>query len=299
MPRRFSVFLLLVALSAACRTGAPSAPVPPAPPASAAPPASSAPAAAEPRPDDRLHALLWFQTSAEYRILAKNVYAQAKAALDRALADPAWTAVEAEGNFAGLPPAVIVDVDETVLDNSPYEAESVRLARQYEPVSWKAWIDKAAARAIPGAVDFARYAVSRGVTIFYVSNRVAQLEDPTRANLVAVGFPVTEGIDTVLLPGEKPDWVSDKTSRRAHVAATHRVLLLIGDDLNDFTTGARTLPEERIAVAERHAARWGVSWFLLPNPDYGSWEAALSGHEKGLSEAEARRRKLEWLRLPE
>jgi acid phosphatase len=277
--------ILVAALGCASSASPPAAPVPP--------PAPPVPVAV----DERLGALLWFQTSAEYRILAESTYAAARRALDEALADPAWSAAtEQSGDFAALPPAVIVDVDETVLDNSPYEAESVRLGRRH-PEGWGAWVESAQAEAIPGAVEFVSYAARRGVVTYYVTNRGAAQEEATRKNLIAAGFPVGESADALMMQDERPEWSSDKSSRRAEVAKQHRVLLLVGDDMNDFTNG-RALPAERRAIAERHAGRWGRSWFLLPNPDYGSWERALFGNERGLSREEILRRKLEHLRLP-
>lgn len=294
-----AVLVALLSLLGACRSvtlPAPQSPARlPAPVAATSPPAASAALVR----DDRLGALLWFQTAAEYRILALSTYSQASAALDRALADPTWTAAVEQGEaFSTLPPAVIVDVDETVLDNSPLEARLVLAGRRYNPVDWKEWIETAEAEPIPGALEFARKAAARGVTLFYVTNRAAADEAKTRQNLIAKGFPVRSDIDAVLTQGERPEFVADKASRRAEVAKAFRVLLLVGDDLNDFITGARALPEERVAVAERHAAMWGARWFLLPNPDYGSWEKALYGNERGLSEEEILRRKLARLRLP-
>lgn len=293
--RSYVVCCLL--LAASCRTAAPPAPTP----SAAATPAPSGATlrSCPPGCDERLGALLWFQTSAEYRILSTTTYTQATAALDRALADPTWTALdEQSGDAAALPLAVIADVDETVLDNSPLEAGLVLAGKDYDEVAWKSWVEAAAAEPIPGALEFAKYAASRGVTMFYVTNRDASEEPKTRQNLVARGFPVSEAFDTVLVLGEKPEFVSDKSSRRSEVARTHRVLLLLGDDLNDFASGARALPEERIALAERHAARWGDRWFLLPNPEYGSWQRALWNNERGLSAEETLRRKLARLRPP-
>jgi acid phosphatase len=293
-----AVVVAVLVGAVACRSAPAPAPVTPAPVTPTAVSQTAAPPA-EPGRDDRLGALLWAQTSAEYRILATTTYAAAVAALDRALGDPTWTAaVEQGGDFAALPPAVIVDVDETVLDNSPYEAQTILAGHRYEKESWGRWIESAQAEPIPGAVEFARYAASRGVTIYYVTNRDAEEEAATRRNLVEQGFPVPDEIDTVLVRGERPEYVSDKTSRRAEVAAKHRVLLLIGDDLNDFVPATLPTPQARIALAEQHASRWGRGWFLLPNPDYGTWERALYGNDRGLAEGEILKRKLQHLRLP-
>ncbi|MEO8274871.1 MAG: HAD family acid phosphatase [Thermoanaerobaculia bacterium] len=270
----------------------------------AAAPAAAAPAAAAPPTsavgdgrDDRLGAVLWMQTSAEYRALALSAFARARAELDLALKTPTWTAaLEQTGDFAGRPPAVIVDVDETMLDNSPYEGDRIRAGQRYDEASWHSWVDRATAEAIPGALDFARYAAAQGVTVFYVTNRAAMYEEATRTNLRTRGFPVATERDTVLLAGERPEWTSDKGTRRTEVAREFRILLLVGDDLGDFVSGARALPDERVALAERYADRWQERWILIPNAYYGSWERALSGNERGLSDDEVLRRKMARLR---
>lgn len=297
MPRRGSILsLLLLTFAVGCRSAAPPSPVVAA--ADPVAPSLAAPAAVQPAKDERLTSVLWLQTSAEYRALAWSAFAQARRALDRALADPTWTAaLEQGGDAAALPPAVIADVDETLLDNSAYEAESILAGATFDSERWRAWIERRAALPVPGAVEFARYAAERGVTLFYVTNRAAPEELATRENLARWGFPLRDDVDTLLAPGERPEWKSDKTSRRAEVARSHRVLLLLGDDLNDFVAGAWSTPEERAALAERHLARWGERWILLPNPYYGSWERALYGHERGLPADEKARRKLEHLRL--
>ena len=182
-----------------------------------------------------LNATTWVQTAAEARIAALQAYALATRQLDVALKDKSWSAaVEQRPNYAQLPPAIILDLDETVLDNSPYQARLVRDDSTYTGPSWEAWVLQAEAKAIAGAPAFLKYAAKRGVQIFYVSNRGAREEAATRQNLKRLGLPLQTNGDHVLMNGEQPTWTSDKTSRRAFVAASHRVLLLVGDDLNDF-----------------------------------------------------------------
>jgi len=111
------------------------------------------------------------------------------------------------------------------------------------------------------------------VRAFYVTNRDAEQEEATIANLTRLGFPATG--ETVLCRGEKPGWGSEKTPRRQEIAATHRILLLIGDDLGDFLPGVRTTVEKRAELARPYESNWGKKWFLLPNPGYGSWEDAM------------------------
>jgi acid phosphatase len=250
------------------------------------PPAPVAGAAAVPQspcnPGQPLvNATLWFQSAAEYRAAALGIYAAARRQLDLALADPAWVgATEENGNDPGQPPAVILDVDETAIDNSRYEARVIRLGKTFDNAMWTQWVNEAAADAVPGAREFLDYARSRGVTPFYITNRDFPAEDAgTQANLEKLGYPIDAAGENLMLRGEKPDWVSDKTSRRAHVAASYRVLLVLGDDLNDFAPARDKTTAERDAIIDRTASWWGSRWFMLPNPMYGGWERAATGSQ--------------------
>lgn len=278
---RFAIGILAAAcLTAACAT-----------PRAEPPPPPTSPRADHPT----LYATLWVQTSAEYRAAAWQAYAAARESLHRALADPAWTAaVEQEGrDYAGLPPAVVLDVDETVLDNSPFQARMILEGGTFDPRAWTAWVDEAAAPPVPGAREFLRLADSLGVAVFYVTNRDDEHEAATRRNLEAVGLPLDPGIDTVLARGEREGWTSDKSSRREAVAERYRVVLLVGDDFNDFVA-ARLPRADRDGLVERYRDRWGERWIVLPNPNYGSWEGAL--YPPGdLSEDEEARLRLEAL----
>ena len=111
--------------------------------------------------------------------------------------------------------------------------------------------------------------------MFYVTNRDHDLEEATRANLKRHGFPLREGVDTLLTRGEKEGWGSDKTSRRRAIAASYRVLMILGDDFNDFTAAAAGSPADRRSSVADRADWWGRKWFMLPNPSYGSWQRAL------------------------
>jgi acid phosphatase len=248
------------------------------------------------RTHESLDATLWRQTAAESRALAIQTYAMAVRQLDVALADRTWTAsleqerMAADGiDLVALPPAVIVDLDETVLDNTPYAARLVRSGGPHVEGLWDEWCDEGAAEAIPGALEFVRRTEEKGITPFFVTNRRMRCEEATRRNLLDLGIdPGPEGDDRVLMRDEL-DSGRDKTSRRELVAAGHRVLLMIGDDLGDFVDVADLTVEERSALVEEHAARWGRSWIVLPNPIYGSWRRALLGYE-GLPDEEALRR---------
>ena len=240
-----------------------------------------------------LNATLWVQTSVEYRASARQAYELAKLRLDQALADPTWTAaLEQKAVDPKARPAVILDVDETVLSNLPFEGELIRRGGNFSPALWKQWVSQAAAEPIPGALDFCNYAKRNGVTVFYVTNRKHEDEAGTRLNLERREFPLAEDMDVLLTKNERKAWASDKTTRRAHVASTHRILLLIGDDFNDFVSGAKTPMKDRAALSAKHAGMWGTKWIVIPNPMYGSWDAATCDYDRSLSSSARRSRKL-------
>lgn len=246
------------------------------PPAVVTVPVAAEPAG--PAPDDRLNATLWMQQAVEYKATTEAIYDLAALRLDEALADPDWTAVpEAQGEgYQSLPPAIILDADETVLDNSPYQADLIHKGpdAEYTSDSWKAWANAGKAAAVPGALEFTNAADAKGVKVFYVTNRTADTEDGTARNLANLGFPMGGNVDTVLTRKEQPDWTGDKGTRRAMVAADYRVVMLLGDNFGDFTDESHGTPEDRQAVYEANAAKWGLEWIMLPNPAYGSWESA-------------------------
>lgn len=256
----------------------------PEPPSAPAPRASTATGGEGPaegihslRQPELLGSVLWVQTSEEYRIAALQAYRSARMNLDEALADPSWDALSEEAPVAETTrsSAVILDVDETVLDNSPYEGNLVTRGPSSE--GFRRWCLTAASEAVPGALEFTRYAASRGVEVFYITNRNHELEEATRTNLERLGFPLGEpGEDRILSRYERREWASDKTSRRREVARDHRVLLLVGDDLNDFVSGGRGSRELRARLFRETAGHWGKDWILLPNPMYGSWDRALT-----------------------
>ncbi len=247
--------------------------------------------------DDNLNATYWTQNSVEFKANAVTAYQLAKIRLDQALADKNWTATaEQTGSYQDLPPAVILDVDETVLDNSPYQAWLVTAGERFNPKTWDKFCDSVTSLAIPGALDFTKYADSKGVKVFYVSNRTGNVEESTRKNLEKFGFPMGGNVDTVLLKKEKEEWASSKKSpRRAHVAKDYRVLLLIGDNLGDFHDAYKGSNEERQALFEKNMDKWGKSWIAISNPQYGSWESAAFGHNYKHSADEQRQMKRDGL----
>ena len=247
-----------------------------------------------------LNSVLWMQTGAEWRALTRQTYRQGERMLDAALEDASWTAApEQTEDPSGLPPAVILDVDETVLDNSSFEAQLITQEATFQTVPWQEWCRLEQAPPIPGAVEFTQYAAERGVTVFYLTNRRHEVEEATRRNLEKHGFPLDPDEDTLYTRAEREDWdVSDKSGRRAEIASRYRVLLVFGDDLNDFVSGSRASLEERNALVDEYDVYWGSRWFVLPNPSYGGWEGALTEFDYGLDPDPRLRRKYEHLRLP-
>ena len=268
-------------------------------------PAATAPAAPVAAPvgaHDNLNAVAWVQTAVEFRLIAGQTWRGALVQLDKAIKTPSWDALtpdERANPATGLPLAIIVDVDETVLDNSPYQARLVRDGGAYNEATWAQWVKEEAARPVPGALEFARAAASRGVTIFYVTNRAEDLTAATVSNLRKAGFPIKDdsqvlGLGLVVDGCESEG--TEKGCRRQFVGRSHRVLMQVGDQLGDFVTiTANTLAGREQAV--RPYVGWiGERWFVLPNPTYGGWEPALFNNAWSTPEAERRQRKLEALR---
>jgi 5'-nucleotidase (lipoprotein e(P4) family) len=247
----------------------------------------------DPPAHDLLNAVLWMQRSVEYKATALTAFALARIRLDQALADPNWTAAPKEqtGAYQSLPPAVVLDADESILDNSGYQAWMVLKGTTFDPKTWNAYVNTVTTLAIPGAVEFARYADARGVKVFYITNRTAEEEPATRKNLEKLGFPMGGTVDTMLMTRKQPDWGSAKGTRRAFIAKTYRILLNVGDNFGDFVDEYRGSETERLKVMEQHKDRWGREWIMIANPSYGSFESAPFNHDFKLSEAEKRKAK--------
>lgn len=286
----FAVCIAAAACAATPRERAAEGPVPSGPAASPTP----ACVALQRDAHEQLQPVLWMQTSAEYRMICETTYRMAEQALLRALADPNWfAATEQTGELAKLPPAVILDLDETVLDNSPFQAEIALRRTAYSKDLWEKWVTMKRAELVPGAGSFlARVREKKTVDVFFVTNRALKEEPATLENLEIRN--VQASADEILSAGEN-DWPSDKSSRRAQIARTHRVLLLVGDDLGDFLP-AKLAPGDRVEAAEKYGDWWGSRWFLLPNPAYGSWDRALYDHDMTLPDRDVLLRKFARLR---
>jgi acid phosphatase len=258
----------------------------------ATPAPAQAPAQAPPA-NDLLNAVLWMQRSVEYKATTLGAFALARIRLEQALTDANWTAAPKEqtGAYQALPPAVILDIDESIVDNSGYQAWMTLNDTLFDPKTWNAYVNTVTSLAIPGAVEFAQYADARGVKVFYISNRTAEEEPATRKNLEKLGFPLGSTVDTMLMTRKQPDWGSAKSTRRAYVAKNYRVLLNIGDNFGDFVDEYRGTEAERLKVFEQYKDRWGREWIMIANPSYGSFESAAFNHDFKLSADDRRKAK--------
>ncbi len=216
--------------------------------------------------DALIMSTLWLQKAPEAKWVLEQSYALAK---DKLLENKALYQLDSQL-------AVVLDLDETVLDNSPYEARLVKNAGTFSADSWSAWVEEAEAELIPGAKSFLHFADSLGIEIFYISNRSVDNLGATLINMQAHGLPQADSSHLFL----KTD-SSDKTARRTAANKKAKIILLIGDQLGDFS--------ETIEPAQRDSML--QHFILLPNPMYGSF-SRLADSVKSASENE----KLAWYR---
>jgi acid phosphatase len=257
-------------------------------------PAPAAPAQDMPPADDSLNATVWYQTALEKELVYRTIYRAAGQRLRTALSDKAWDALPKDDRTQDarrLKPAIIVDVDETVLDNAPSQVRQIREQRGFNEAKWGEWVSERKAKPLPGAVEFLSAAAKQGVTVFYITNRDASLTADTIANLRSAGFPVASdaqvlGLGTVVDGCEQEG--SEKTCRRQLVGRTHRVLMQFGDQVGDFVAIVANTPDGRRAAMAPYMDWIGERWFVLPNPLYGSWEPALFGNDWRQPAAERR-----------
>ncbi len=227
-----------------------------------------------------LNAVLWHQTSAEYRALAYQAYNLAKLRLDEDLE------IERERKRA-----IIADIDETVLDNSAYNAKGI-VEKQSYPEDFYEWIDRAEGRAVPGAVKFLNYAVEKGCDIFYISNRRTMGLDGTMRNLKKLGFPQVEKNHVLL-----KETTSNKGLRRDSITKTHDIVLLLGDNLIDFDDIFRGISiEERYSAVDKIESEFGKKFIIFPNSMHGEWIKALYNYDRTVPFEERKQKMVNHLR---
>lgn len=226
--------------------------------------------------DENTKAVLYMQTAAEYRALCYQTFNYGRLMLDNYL-----RRMNISEKYA-----IVVDIDETILDNSPHAAQSILDGTKY-PVGWKEWISLANARPIPGAVDFLNYAAQKGVDVYYISNRKEVYREATMKNLKDAGFPNVED-KFVLLRTE----TSGKEIRRNIVKETHQIIMLFGDNLNDFLEVFENKSvQERFMLTDKFRTDFGSRFLVLPNPAYGEWEGALIDYNYSLSQEDQQKMK--------
>lgn len=203
---------------------------------------------------------LWYQKSDEVKALYLQGYNVATNRLKELLQKP-----------TDKPYSIVLDLDETVLDNSPYQVQNVKDGTAFNPKNWDAWVKKASAKAVPGAKEFLQYAHQNGVQIYYVSDRDASQVDATIKNLEKEGIPV-QGKDHLMFL-EKG--VKSKEGRRQKVQETTNLAMLLGDNLVDFADFSKTSAEERSKKLEELKNEFGEKFIIFPNPMYGSWESTV------------------------
>ena len=210
--------------------------------------------------DYKIQAQVWTQNSAEYRALCYQAFNAAKMNLD------ALFFFEKEYD---KPLAIIADVDETVLDNSPYDGKLILNNTTYNRESWVEWGNLEIAKAIPGSLEFLIYASEKNVEIFYISNRYSEQLEATVNNLKKLGFPDAKE-SNVLLRGD----TRSKSERRKSVSDNYEVIMLIGDNLSDFNDEfEEKISQKRTNYTDELSDDFGTKLIVLPNPNYGDWES--------------------------
>jgi acid phosphatase len=264
-------------------------------------PAPVIPAASTPA-DDNLNAVAWTQTAVEHDLIYLQTYRDAQSRLLAAMKDKQWDALAKDdrvASIAGLKPAVVLDIDETVLDNSPYQARLIKSGGEFNEADWAAWCKEEKARALPGVVEFTQFAAKHGIAVIYVSNRAKDLDEATLGNLRKAGVPVSGpeaflGLGTFVQDCEQVG--TEKGCRRQLISRKYRVLMQFGDQIGDFANVLANTAEGRQKAIAPYMAWIGTRWFVLPNPSYGSWEPALFNNDWSLPREQRLQQKIGALR---
>ena len=262
-----------------------------------APASAQTPAVESVNLDYQVAAVLYQQKAAEYRALAYQAFNLARLRLDADLEKKNVKKLpKAERK---RPRAIVVDIDETVLDNSPAQAFGIKNSAAFNLKDWYAWGEMRKAKALPGSVEFLNYAVSKGVKIFYVTNRDEVQKAATIENLKKVGFSDIS-VENVLLriKDDQGNNISTKTPRRDLVSKKYRIVMLMGDNLDDFSdVFERKSIADRFAETDKVKNDWGKRWIVLPNAMYGTWENAIYEYGR-LTEAQKAEKRAAALELP-
>ena len=191
----------------------------------------------------------WVTQSSEYKSLCEQIYINA------------WISIRNRITSVDQP-VIIMDLDETVLDNSQYQIDLFNKGETYNPRSWNKWVKKEEAKLVPGAKDFIlRYKKIKNAKIIFLSNRDNTTLMATKNNMKDLGIFFSD--DIFLLRLDKED---TKINRREEVLLgknrmkTHgakKIIAYFGDAMGDF-------PEDK-------SYNFGINKFIFPNPMYGKW----------------------------
>jgi 5'-nucleotidase (lipoprotein e(P4) family) len=201
----------------------------------------------------------WVRDAAEFHAVVLQTYRAATGRVEE------QAAARTAGSWA-----VILDADETVINNLQYQIERGRLGLGFTPESWNAWVKRREATPLPGAARFLARVRELGGRIAIVTNRLGSECDDTEAVFRAHALMY----DVMLC---RPDGTpSDKNPRFAAVergqafglAAPLDVVVVIGDNIHDFPG----LSQQTRAGGDAAFGDFGVRFFLVPNPMYGSWQ---------------------------
>jgi len=242
------------------------------------------------QPEQPNQGIVWVNSAAEYEALSLQAYESATRHLDSLIADKNWTALPGVEARAGMPTAIILDVDETAINNVNFQ---LQLEGSFSHEAFDYWHQNNPAGRMPGAAKFIQSARDKGVEIFFITNRPCHERDfapgPCPQEAITLQDLAETGIETdmdhLMLVDEQAGWTREKRFRQYHVAETHRVIMLIGDDLGDFLPCVRAKPvapctaataQDRSRVTLQHKEYWGVGWYILPNPMHGSWTSFIS-----------------------
>ena len=241
-PSPLPLLALLAALAPFAQAGCAAGPRPARP--------TPAPAAAA-LPDD----VRWVRESAEYRAAAWQAFALARERVEELAAG------RAPGTWA-----VSVDGDETSLDNSAYEVELARAGGDYDAATWRRWIARRAAAAVPGAREFLERVRELGGLVVVVTNRKEAERADTEANLRALALPFDLVLARVDERQKEPRWQAVAAGAAGLPPA--EILLWVGDNVSDFPD----LDQSLRGRPEAQLAPFGQRFILVPNPMYGSWK---------------------------
>ena len=220
---------------------------------------------------DKIFSTAFQQKAAEYRALCLQAFNIARTRVDEIVLLK-----------SDKPQVIITDIDETILDNSPYQVHQALQGKDYESSSWNEWTAMSNADTMPGSASFLKYASLKGLEIFYITNRGEKERQVTLKNLRKFNLPNSDNAHLFLRTT-----TSSKEERRQNIAATHSIVMLMGDNLGDFSfLFDKKNTNERLQNVDYLANEFGNRFIVLPNPVYGDWELSLYNYNSTLTQVQ-------------